>query len=375
MKVLIIDNSLDTTGASKALNKMIIEIASPEYEFVFVYPRSSKNIRIVSELSFKVYSLPFKEISKSPVNLILYFPVLLLNTWRLARIIKKEKIDLVHVNDIFNMLGLTVKLFTGKKLITHIRRMPESFPLALYRIWARLHVRFANKIIAVSESNKEALPRNNKTVVVYDPLPEAEHLPSYKIKKELKRQANIIYLANYTLGKGQLYGIEILERATKELPEWQFTLNYYGGDFGLEKNRQLKAHLEKITIEKGLSKQIYFHDKSDEVEREMKAHDLVFNLSDSESFSRVTLESLFYGIPIVATDVGGTKEMMPAHYRSLLGKPKNVDSMYEKFRQLILDDSFRRAYADACYHFVRENFGLQETSMQLRQIYHATLNI
>jgi glycosyltransferase involved in cell wall biosynthesis len=371
MKILIVDNSVDKTGASGALNKKIIEIASKELDFVFVYPLASKNNEVVEEMGFRVYNLRFVEISKNPVNLLLYFPMLLINTIRMTRIVKKEKIDIIHVNDIFNMLGITTKIFTGRKLITHVRRMPESFPRRIYNIWARLHNRYADKILAVSEVNKNALPKNDKTIVLYDPLPDKENLPVFQPRKELNKKLRIVYVANYTEGKGQQYGIAILEKAIREFPDWEFSLNYYGGDFGLEKNKQFRKSLEAIAAKLDILHAINFFDKSNVVEREMKAGDLVFNLSDSESFSRVTLEALFYGLPVLATDVGGTVEMIPPAYRNLLARPRNVEDMYENLKKIILDDNFRYSYSEQAYKYVREMFGYENTSGLLKRVYDA----
>jgi len=371
MKTLLVDNSLDNTGASKALIKPIAEIPPGEFEFTFLFPENSKCVEAAQAEGFKAFSLNFTEISKRTGDLVKYFPGLLYNGWKIKRFMKKNRIDVVHVNDIYNMLGMTAKLMSGVKLVTHIRRMPESFPASIYRIWSRLHVKFADHIIAVSKANKNALPANNKTTVIYDPLPEDEVLAPYQPKKELQKTVRILYLANYTGGKGHLHALMVLNKAVREFTAWNFQLDFYGGNFGMDKNDVHKQSLIQFANENGLNASVQFNGKTNQIEEVMKAHDIVWNFSDSESFSRVTLEALFYGVPVIATDVGGTNEMVIDGKTGLLAASKNVDDMYRAFKRMILDDEERISMAANGYRYVREEFSKEKTVNRIVDIYRS----
>jgi len=369
MKVLLIDNSLDNTGASKALIKTISEIDWPRSQFVFLFPKGSKCVFAAREAGFAAHEIGFTEVSKRIKDILFYFPVLFINAIKTRRIIKREAIDIVHVNDIYNMVGLCLKLFWRKKLITHVRRMPESFPATIYKLWSKLHVRYADRIIAVSHANKNALPANKKTTVIYDPLPDDEKLPAYSPRPSLGKKVNVLYLANYTVGKGHQYAIEILARAVKEHPDWNFNLHFFGGQFGMKKNADYKQSLISLSQQRKIASRVCFSDASANVEQTMKDCDVILNLSDSESFSRVTLEALFYGIPIIATDVGGTNEMVTDRQTGILVKRADVESMYQGFRTLIFDDALRVQISGNAYKFVRANFGQKNTVDKLVDVY------
>jgi len=313
--------------------------------------------------------MKFVEISRRLSDLLFYFPMLLKNAFSISRLIKKEKIDLIHVNDIYNMLGLCVKIFIRTKVITHVRRMPESFPKAIYKTWSWLHIKFADRIVAVSEANKRGLPINNKTEVIYDSLPEIQKYNAYEIKDKLDGTIKILYLANYTDGKGHKHALYVLKRAIDEFPDREFYLNFYGGNFGLTKNNFYKNDLIALAKKLGISAFVCFNDKSSDVEKEMKAHDVIWNFSDSESFSRVTLEALFYSIPVIATDVGGTNEMLVNNKGGILVKAKSVEEMYAGFKRLISDDTWRVSMSKYGYDFVRTHFSIGNTSMKIKKIY------
>lgn len=370
MKILLIDNSPGPTGASKALLKHISEISSrSKDDFIFLYPQGSTCVPAVQAAGYRAYELPMREISKRPADVLLYFPNLVLRGAELKKIIRREKVSIVHVNDMYNMIGLFVKLITGVKVITHVRRMPESFPASIYRTWSKLHVRYADHIIAVSEANRNGFPPNDKTTIIYDPLPDEEELLRYEPRSRLEKRLKILYLANYTMGKGHLHAIHLMARAVKQFPDWTFELHFYGGDLNMEKNASYKEFLISSSQEQGLASITQFHGPARDIEQVMKAHDLVFNLSDSESFSRVTLEALFFGVPIIATDVGGTREMVLHGGTGLLCKAKDIDSMLASFSQMIGDDAARCRMAASGWQFVRRQFRTEDAAERLAAIY------
>jgi glycosyltransferase involved in cell wall biosynthesis len=375
MNILIIDNSVDITGANNSIVKSSSSIASVQNRFVFVYPPGSKCRAKTENAGFTCYTVNFIEIRKRLFNAVFYVPYLFLNAWRIAKIAKKEKADIIHVNDIFNLCGITAKLFCRAKVITHVRRMPETFPLKLYRFWTRLHIKFADKIVAVSEANKKALYySSDKITVVYNQPPLQETQPPYQIKQQLNKTVKTIYTASYIPGKGQNYAVEIINRASKDFPGWQFVLNCYGSEYTVQSNIDYKESLLQKSKEYNIEESTHFNGTTHEVERLVKESDVVFNLSDSESFSRTTLESLYYGVPIVATNVGGTCEMVLSNTTGILAEKGDIEGMYKGFKKLITDDDFRLKMSQTGYKYVREKFSIENTSYKLREIYYSLCN-
>ena len=368
-KILIIDNSVDTTGAFNSLIMAISKLDPKEFQFVYIFPEQSKYIERLSAQGHKVYGLPFIEISRRKKDLLLYFPRLYSNARKIRKLVKKEGIDFIHVNDIYNMVGVLVKKLYGIPLITHVRRMPDSFPAVIYNSWSKMHIRYADKIVVSTEANKAAIPPNDKTVVMYDSVLEHEDLPRYQPKEFLNREVTILYLANYNDGKGHLHALKMLKKALDELKDWKFQLDFYGGDFGWQKNADYKQGLIEFARENNLIGSVHFNDKTTEIEKVYKSYDVVLNLSDSESFSRVTLDALFFGVPIVATDVGGTREMVLHEKTGLIAPPKDVDTIFTMFKKMILDDNLRRTLSRNSYEFSRKEFSTERVVNTIRDVY------
>ena len=54
MKIILIDNSFDTTGASKSLFNTIREIKTKsDIEFVYIHPKNSRRTAFVRDAGFK----------------------------------------------------------------------------------------------------------------------------------------------------------------------------------------------------------------------------------------------------------------------------------------------------------------------------------
>mgnify|MGYP001087816192 CR=1 FL=1 len=242
--ILLVDNSLDTTGAFNALLRNVLDLKD-EFNFIFVIHQLSVNDKVLKKLEIKYYKLNMIEISKRPYDLLLYLPQLLLNAIRLSKIVRDEKVSIIHVNDVYNMLGILTKCFSSITLVTHIRRMPESFPRILYKTWHFFHVRFTDVITAVSGANASFFNEHKNIHVIYDKVVDNEKL-AYDNSNNA-RVTKILYLANYTRGKGQEHALKALKLMLKQYGG-KVQLNFYGGDFGLSKNLEFKQELIQESI-------------------------------------------------------------------------------------------------------------------------------
>ncbi len=363
--IILVDNSLDTTGAFNSLLRNIEDLQN-EFDFVFIIPSKSTNDIILKERGFECHKINMIEISRRPLDILLYFPLLIKNAYYLSKIVDKYKANIVHVNDVYNMIGIVGKFWNKYKLYTHIRRMPESFPQFIYRIWHKLHLKFTDVLLAVSNANTFYFKAHNKVVVVYDKILDNEKYEPYKIRNE--RDIRLLYLANYTQGKGHEHALRLLELLKKE-GFANVKLNFYGGDFGLAKNKEYKNKLITLADKLRVQEQVKFNNKITDVEKIMKEHDIGLNLSDSESFSNVSLEALYYGLPLMATNVGGTSEMFEHEQSGILVEKYDFKIMVKYLKSLIEDKEMRANLSSNGKKFVRNKFGYRYTSQILNNLY------
>lgn len=110
------------------------------------------------------------------------------------------------------------------------------------------------------------------------------------------------------------------------------------GEGGLE--GELRAMISELGVEdyvqlKGFLKPSYAY---------MKTADIYWNTSDAEGYPLVVCEALCLGLPVVATDICGTNEILGGGSYGLLTQ-EDDDSIYNGMRRMIESKSLREEYA------------------------------
>lgn len=368
MNILLIDNSIGRTGALNAILETI-EPLRGEYTFFFAVPEGGTAASILREEGYIVYELPFIEISRNMRNNLRYPFRLIANARRIKKLIRQHEIHLLQVNDLYNLAGIVAKRFVDVKVITHIRRMPESFPLKLYHFWVRIHKKRSDKILPVSEANNRVFADCGKSEVFYDPAPQTPVTFTYNAKE--KHPAKLLYLANFTIGKGQNHALDALKTLHERRPDLAVHLHFEGSDFGLEKNREFREHLKQTAADYGLSAMVSFGSGTASVAKPISEAHIMLNFSDSESLSRVTMEALHFGIPVIATNVGGTAEMIKNGWNGLLVERANVAQMADAMEQLLDSETMREDFSENGKAHLQQHFSQEKLTLQLSAIYQS----
>lgn len=341
------------------------------YEFVYVLPSGSKGRGVLEAAGYRVHQLPFVEISKRVRSLLLYGPMLLLNGWRLAALVRRERAGAVHMNDFYNLTGVVARLLTGRPLITHVRFLPHTQMQPLARTWRWVAEHLAQRVVCVSEAVYSYFRPLPQVQVVFDPVPEGEKYPPTDLTARPDGTVRALFLGNYIMGKGQNFAVEAFKAAYAQQPSLR--LHFAGGDMGLEKNRAYRRQLEAAVSAAGLAQVVTFGSFVQDVEAAIKQADIVLNFSESESFSLTCLDALYFGTPLIATDCGGPAELFESGRSGILVPNRDVPAMTQALLALGADPELRRKYAAAGREFVRHKFRAEATYEQLGKLYAAVL--
>jgi glycosyltransferase involved in cell wall biosynthesis len=321
-RVVVIDNSRVLTGALRAIFGTCAGLRD-RYEFSFVLDAASTAADEVRARGYAVDLLPLVEVSRSWRSL-LYLPTLLVNAQRLARILDRRRASILHVNDLYNMLGVACKaLRPGLRLVQHVRLLRSSYLGPAYPVFAWCVRRWADEVVCVSDAALRdfggAAPRVRR---IYDAPALAERHPP----KDHARRGGCRFLCvgNYIRGKGQDLALEAFALVAPRLPGAVLRFVGAGADGSLD--RGFVDALGRRRAELGLFDRVRFDGRCPDVEREMKDADVVVNLPESESFSMVCLEALAYGMPLVASDCGGPREIVDDMRSGILVPNRDVEA-------------------------------------------------
>lgn len=369
INILIIDNSIVPTGAFKSIH--LITQYLPKNNFVFALPRRSILINGLQAEGTSVYTFPFIELSRS-LRSVFYLPMLLWNSMVLLRLIKKEKISIVHVNDMYNLCGVFVKMLRPRlKLIYHIRLLPDSYIHHIYKPLRNLIFYFSDSIICNSKAALKGFNKHSsKIAVVYNPIDLAERMPA---KEHVQSEpVRLVYLANYFSGKGQEYALEALVIARKVNPALR--LIFAGGTFSIKNSINFKHQLQNQAENLLLSDIVEFRDFEHDIEQIIKSADIMLQFSDSESFSRTCLEALYYGTPMIATDSGGPAELILNGKTGILVPVADITAMANSIIELSNNLEAKRRLSEAGRTFVTRNFNPNQIALQVDELYQKLAN-
>ena len=363
-RVLIVENSVAFTGAFRS----VLAAARQQrdaFDFRFVLPTGSANVAALRADGFGVDELPFVELGRSVKRLAGYGPALLTNGWRLARLVRRHRINVLHSNDFYNLTPYVARRLLGAggpRVVTHVRMLPGSFPGKFYLFWCRCAARFADRVVCVSEAVRQsAFAAEPKAVVVYDTLERHErHPPKNDYDRTASAPVRVVYLGNYIAGKGHQTALRGFAAAHRQNPALQF--DFYGGTMGLEKNRQLRADLEAEAAALGLGAVVRFHDFAADVEGLIKGYDVLLNCSEVESFSMVCFEALYFGVPLIATDCGGPRELFEDGRSGYLVPVGDQAAIADRLLRLAADPRQCHSFAQAGRAFVEQKFGVADQS-------------
>jgi len=348
-KILIIDNSIAMTGAFKCAMQEA-ELLKNDFSFTFALPQNSDLISYVIKKGFTCHALPLREINRSFANNLFYLPSLFRNVIAVKRICKREEVEVIQVNDFYNLLGSFSKLFgASQKLITYVRLLPSARPSVLSRWWMRMAVRYSYRVICVSDAVLKQMPSRKNVIRIYDAVSFQENYSPAKVQHS---EVIFLYLANYIEGKGQGYALDAFAAAYKK--NSRIRLRFAGGDMGLKKNREYKKALMAKAKVLAIDSVVEFLDFVEDTEKVIKASDVVLNFSDGESFSMTCAEASFYGRPVIATRCGGPEEIIVHQESGILVGKNQIDEMTEAMLMLASSSQKREEFGEYGRNFVKK---------------------
>jgi L-malate glycosyltransferase len=366
-KILIIENSTGVTGAFKSIISLTQHLTD-QFEFHFAIPTKSPVRAELSKYRTPFIELPFSEIRKH-WSVVFYFPLLLINTVKLQRYCRAHGIQLIHVNDLYNMAGAMMRMLNSRiRLVYHVRLLRSSYAGIFYRLWVKLIGKSADQILVVSKAVKlqveEILGTSKKIRMIYDFVPlEGDTLPITPRRSATR----FLYPANYIPGKGHVFALEAFANALKRNPD--IFLEMRGDDLGLAKNRRFKDSLSSIIKQKNLDHAIVVGGSYKSMEDLLQRNDVVLMFSESESFSMVCYEAMYYGLAVVATRCGGPEEFITDQISGILVDNKDIAGMEKAILRVSTDSQLRLNLGRQAAAEVRERIVQNRPYTQLSDVY------
>ena len=108
---------------------------------------------------------------------------------------------------------------------------------------------------------------------------------------------------------------------------------------------------------------------SDEVIEQLRKTDVFFLPSRYEAFPTVVLEAQAVGVPVVATEAGGTRETMRHGISGYVIAVDDLRDAVTRISDLFDQQKLREQFSKAGREFAVENFNISKLNRKLEQVY------
>ncbi len=243
-----------------------------------------------------------------------------INTIRLARVLKKEKVDVIIANNGREYPNaLYAGKYAGAKVVffRHMERMKQ---------WMvrKFVFPYVDMFFAVSERVKSNLisegVRRERIKVIYNLVDEER----FTYAKKGEKPINLLFVGKLDEGKGVFDFVKAFLELTKEREDLHA---YVVGD------GSARTELERFIQLNNLSEKLFLVGYTAEVEKYYKlAHICVIPSKYTEAFSRVAAEALACGCALVVSHVGGIKEAVQEGVNGYVFKAGDIQDLVYKIK-------------------------------------------
>ncbi|PIQ85371.1 MAG: hypothetical protein COV74_09230 [Candidatus Omnitrophica bacterium CG11_big_fil_rev_8_21_14_0_20_45_26] len=338
----------------------------------------------------------------------------------MIKIIRKEQLELIHVQNKYTLVGAWIAArLTGIPILASIRdtshicriavclhhfeSVPQDcgigklleecseeyyeqyYPVKSLRAhlrdkvfqvyhWMDVHLRrialnrvdtvigVSQGILNVHEKSRVFTNSRQAKYAIYnfvDVNDNADSLDKTKLadQYQLRGMRIVLYVGGFSKGKGTQDFIDVARRFENRTDNTLFVMIGSGKSFQLPSNVKLIRDLDHYQ-----TLQMY-----------QLAHVVVVPSVCQESLSRVVLEAMSAGKPIVGTRVGGTPEAVLDGENGFVVERGDVEALSEAITKLVVNDALREKMGERSKELVRERFNQELQIEKIEALYQTCL--
>jgi len=293
--------------------------------------------------------------------------------WRLARVIKRLKPDVIHAHDPHGvaMASLALSLGSGSSpgrapALVVARRVDFHLKGNSFSRWKHRQV---DCFIAASNAIRAMLVADgvpeSKVVTVHEGI-DVEHVlaaPPVNVHETffLPHHAPVVgNVGALVPHKGQRHLIEAAHLVVQQLPDVRFVILGEG---------ELREHLERLIREHHLEKHVLLPGFRVDVLGCIKGFDLFVMSSVTEGLGTSLLDAMACSKAIVASKAGGIPEVVDDRVTGILVEPRDHHGLAAAIVKLISDEQDRQRMATAGFERVSARFTVERMVAETAKVY------
>ena len=315
-------------------------------------------------------------------------PRVLVAQFRLARDIRRCGIQIVHTYGFYaNVFAIPAAKLAGARVIASIRDMGVYLSPS-QKLTQRLICRFADRVLVNASAIKDWLASDGYDASRITVIPNGIDLDRFEhpartgsLHNELGLPAEAPLIG--VVGRvARLKGIDDFLRAAamiiRRFPASRFLIIGDSGTFisqggTIVEDDRYEEELERLAADLGLQDRVIFTGFRPDIERVLSGLTVSVQPSLSEGLSNTLLESMAAGVPVVATRVGGTAEVVQDGHNGLLVPAADPNSMANAICRLLDEPALASRLGQAARRHIIERYSMSRMVQSTSQIYETLL--
>lgn len=286
--------------------------------------------------------------------------------------IDRLSIDILHTHDFrSDLFGLWCAKKANIPIVSTCHGwIANNFKGKVYTRLDRFMLRFFDRVITVSDVMREQLldrgVKDDRLRVIPNALVIDDYRPDKSrqaFRQELGLSPNTRLIANIgrlSPEKGQ----DIFLRAARQLLETNHDLCFVLIGIGPQQD-----YLQQLARQLGIASSVVFAGYRQDMQEIYNSLDLVVQSSCTEGMPNVILESLLMQVPVVATRVGGTEEVVQHGFSGLLIDANNLPQLVAGIADFLHSPQRHRDMVDKGREYVMEHFDHNRRVNRLMDVY------
>jgi glycosyltransferase involved in cell wall biosynthesis len=298
----------------------------------------------------------------------------LLPFWRLYRLLRRERFDVLHAHKFGSNLwgSLIGRLARVPAVVAHEHTWSYSGQPLRRFLDGRVIGRLADVFVAVSTRDQERMTSVEgvpaaKTAFVPNAFVGGDAAGDGDLRAELGLAADAPVVGTLSVLRPQK-AVDVLIDAfallAPRLPEAHLVIGGYG-----PMEEEWKAHAESL----GIGERVHWLGMRRDVPVVLRALDVAAMSSDFEGMPIFAFECMAERVPLVATDVGGLRDIFVPGSSAVLVPPRQPEAMAAALGSLLADPDRRRAMGDAA-HTRLADFSMDRAVERIGALYESVLS-
>jgi len=300
--------------------------------------------------------------------------------FRFARYARSHRIQIVHTYSFYaNVFAIPAARLGRVPVVVASIRDTGAYVTPMQRRVQRAVCRLADRVVANADAVKdwlvgEGYDERRITVIRngIDTTPFGKKVTRGKLHRELGLPPGaplIAVLSRVSPIKGLEYFLDAAAGVGARVPEARFLIVGAAEKKDAGYQRRLEAHADRL----GLGRRVVFTGLRMDVPELLDDVSVSVLPSLSEGLSNVLLESMAAGVPVVATRVGGSPEVVEDGVTGMLVPPRDADGLTRSILGLLEDRQLAMRLGRAGRARVVEHFSIHDVVRQTEQLYTALL--